>query len=397
MSGAQKTELSVAVVGGGIGGMATAAVLHSIGLQVTVFEQSQQLGEIGAGIAITPNSVRLMAEVPGLLEAVDRYGVRYGNESAYRRADGSKVAPLLIADSEGKFGSYGMHRADVLHIFAQLLPAEQIRTASRCVAVTSCVDAAQILTEDGRKHYFDVVIGADGIHSVARQFVAGPDVVQHSGVIAYRGLVPMELLPNWSDNTSDLWMGEGKHFLTYPVRSGQLMNYVGFVPSGMDLPESWSAPGDVDQLRQAFQGWDPRISHLLSQIDSTFWWSLNDREPIDTWVRGRVVLMGDAAHPMLPHLGQGANQAIEDAFALRDCFIRRDEFSTISELFEEYQRLRMPRATRIQQEARTTGNRFDTRGEFADPQQRDSDITNLLAFRRWIFDNHNETEHISTV
>lgn len=111
-------------------------------------------------------------------------------------------------------------------------------------------------------------------------------------------------------------MGERKHFLVYPVRGGTLINYVGFVPSDAEAEESWSAPGDVDMLRKAFEGWDPRVTNLLEQVETTHWWGLYDREPLATWTQGRLTLLGDAAHPMLPHLGQGANQSIEDGLAL---------------------------------------------------------------------------------
>ena len=132
----------------------------------------------------------------------------------------------------------------------------------------------------------------------------------------------MRCIPHWPTDCWQMWLGKGKHFLSFPVRSGELINYVGFVPADAEMKESWSAPGDPDVLRREFEGWDPRIGTLLSQVEKTFRWALYDREPLPTWTRGRLTLLGDAAHPMLPHLGQGANQSIEDGMALATILAR---------------------------------------------------------------------------
>ena len=145
-----------------------------------------------------------------------------------------------------------------------------------------------------------------------------------SGSVAYRGVLAHELIPHWPTGSWQMWLGKGKHFLTFPVRAGKLINYVGFVPADEATKESWSAPGDPDVLRQEFAGWDPRIGSLLQRVQATFRWALYDREPLPIWTRGRLTLLGDAAHPMLPHLGQGANQAIEDGMALATILARAD-------------------------------------------------------------------------
>ena len=137
-------------------------------------------------------------------------------------------------------------------------------------------------------------------------------------------MVAHERIPHWPTDRWLMWLGKGKHFLAFPVRAGKLINYVGFVPADQEMKESWSAPGDPDVLRGEFAGWDPRIEGLLQQVEKTFRWALYDREPLPTWTRGRLTLLGDAAHPMLPHLGQGANQAIEDGMALATILSRAD-------------------------------------------------------------------------
>ena len=162
----------------------------------------------------------------------------------------------------------------------------------------------------------DVAIGADGIHSVLRPFVVPPSKPVFHGSVAYRGLVPHARVPHWPTDAWQMWLGPSKHFLAFPVRAGELVNYVGFVPADEEMKESWSAKGDPDALRAEFAGWDPRIEELLAQVDTTFKWALYDRDPSPAWTDGRLTLLGDAAHPMLPHLGQGANQSIEDGMAL---------------------------------------------------------------------------------
>src|SRR5207244_2707544 len=181
-----------------------------------------------------------------------------------------------------------------------------------------------------------------------------------------------------------MWLGKGKHFLSFPVRSGELINYVGFVPADAEMKESWSAPGDPDVLRREFEGWDPRIGSLLSQVQATFRWALYDREPLPTWTRGRLTLLGDAAHPMLPHLGQGANQSIEDGMALATILSLANR-KTIPAALLAYERLRRERVALIQRGARENGLRYDS----ANPDLgiRDAQIAAHAEFRRRLYDH----------
>jgi salicylate hydroxylase len=178
-------------------------------------------------------------------------------------------------------------------------------------------------------------------------------------------------------------MGEGKHFLVYPVRRGELVNYVGFVPTDEAMRESWSAPGDPTVLAAEFAGWDPRVEGLLAQVEHTFRWGLYDREPLPTWTRGRLTLLGDAAHPMLPHVGQGANQAIEDGMALAAALSgaqRGDETAALA----GYEQLRRNRTSEIQRGARANGRRYDS--AYDDLAVRDAEIAASVRFRRWLYD-----------
>ncbi|MCI2422231.1 FAD-dependent monooxygenase [Saccharopolyspora sp. K220] len=374
--------LRVAIVGGGIGGMATANALVRHGIEVAVYEQAPELGEIGAGVLMTPNSVRLLERI-GMGPALAAVGARIGDGSQYYRKDGTLVAPILTTDSQGWNGMYGMHRADLLTILADGLPNGVIHTNHQCVGFDQDEAAAHLQFDNGASATADVVIAADGIHSALQRYVVAPSRPVHSGSVAYRGLIPAERLPWWRRGVSQLWMGEGKHFLVYPVRSGELINYVGFVPSDERTTESWSAPGDPVALAAAFAGWDSPIERLLTQVDTTFWWGLYDREPLSTWTNGRLTLLGDAAHPMLPHVGQGANQAIEDAVALATLLATRDG-NTAREALQAYESLRRPRVAEVQRGARANGQRYDS--AYDDLNERDAEIAASVTFRSWLYD-----------
>jgi salicylate hydroxylase len=181
-----------------------------------------------------------------------------------------------------------------------------------------------------------------------------------------------------------MWLGKGKHFLTFPLRAGKLINYVGFVPADEEMKESWSAPGDPNVLRREFADWEPRIGSLLSQVSATFRWALYDREPLLTWSRGRLTLLGDAAHPMLPHLGQGANQSIEDGMALATILARANR-ETVALALLAYEGLRRERVSLIQRGARENGLRYDSANP--DLGVRDAQIAAHAAFRRRLYDH----------
>jgi salicylate hydroxylase len=179
-----------------------------------------------------------------------------------------------------------------------------------------------------------------------------------------------------------MWAGPSKHFLVFPVRHGTMVNYVGFVPTDEQMKESWSAPGDPQVLREAFDGWDPRIGQVLAQVERTFRWALYDREPLPTWSQGRLTLLGDAAHPMLPHLGQGANQSVEDGMALATILAQTEAVAAPAAL-RAYERLRRERVAEIQHGARVNGLRLDS--EVADLKLRDSQLVAHAEFRKQLY------------
>ena len=374
---------NIAIVGGGIGGLFAANALLAQGLQVSVYEQAPVLGEVGAGVFLTPNSVRQLQRV-GLGPAVEKWGARVGPGSRYFRHDGSPIAPVQVTDSSGWNATFGMHRADLVELLADALPDNVVHTGHRCTGFEQHDDVARVSFSNGAVAEADVIVAADGIHSELRPCVFPPSNPVFSGSVAYRGVLPLERIPDWPTDSWLMWLGKAKHFLTFPVRAGQLINYVGFVPADEQMKESWSSPGDPDVLRREFAGWDPRIETLLQQVQMTFRWALYDREPLPTWTRGRLTLLGDAAHPMLPHLGQGANQSIEDGMALATILAHADR-TTVPAALAAYERLRRERVAQVQRGARENGMRYDS--AYADLGVRDAEIAAHAAFRKKLYDH----------
>lgn len=374
---------NIVIVGGGIGGLFAANALIAQGLSVSVYEQAPALGEVGAGVYLTPNSVRHLERL-GLGPAVEKWGARVGPNSHYFRRDGSPIAPVQVTDSSGWNATFGMHRADFINFLAAALPEGVVNTGHRCVNFAQDGDRARVTFANGTSAEADIVIGADGIHSELRPHVFPPSTPVFSNTSAYRGTVPHERVPDWPVDRWQMWLGKGKHFLVFPLRAGKLINFVGFVPADQEMKESWSAPGDPDALRRDFAGWDPRLQNLLAQVHKTFRWALYDREPLPTWSKGRLTLLGDAAHPMLPHLGQGANQSIEDGMALAT-ILARTERQTIPAALQAYEKLRRERVAQVQRGARENGLRYDASG-YADVAKRDAEIAAHANFRKKLYD-----------
>jgi salicylate hydroxylase len=379
----RRKRIRVVVIGGGIGGLFAANALVAGGLDVAVYEQAPALGEIGAGVFLTPNSVRHLQRV-GLGPAVERAGARVGAGSQYFRHDGAPIAPVQVTDSSGWNATFGMHRADLVDLLANALPQGVVHTGHRGIGFEQAGDVARVSFENGASSEGDIVIAADGIHSELRHYAAPPSRPVFHGSVAYRGVLAHHLIPHWPTDRWLMWLGKARHFLTFPVRGGELINYVGFVPADAEMKESWSAPGDPDMLRREFEGWDPRIGSLLKEVQKTFRWALYDREPLPAWTKGRLTLLGDAAHPMLPHLGQGANQSIEDGMALATILARAEPENAPAALLA-YERLRRERVAAVQRGARENGMRYDS--SYADLGVRDAEIAAHAAFRRKLYDH----------
>ncbi len=371
----------VVIVGGGIAGLFAANALLAHGLRVAVYEQAPALGEVGAGVFVTPNAVRNLQRV-GLGSAVEKFGSLVGPGSSYFRHDGAPIAPVQVTDASGWNATYGMHRADYVELLAANLPAGIVHTGHRAIGFEQNAERARVRFDNGAMAEADVVVGADGIHSEMRPHVFPPSTPVFHGTISYRGLVARERIPEWPMDRWQMWAGPSKHFLVFPVRHGTMVNYVGFVPTDEQMKESWTAPGDPAALRREFEGWDPRIGNVLAQVDHTFRWALYDREPLPTWSKGRLTLLGDAAHPMLPHLGQGANQGIEDGMALATILAQTDRANVPAALLA-YERLRRERVADVQRGARQQGLRVDSAS--GDLSTRDAELAAHAEFRKHLY------------
>ena len=375
-------RIRAAIVGGGIGGLTAANALIRAGIDVTVYEQAPALGEVGAGVFLYPNGLRQLERM-GFGPSLAEVGAKVAEGSEYYRMDGTLVGPVLTTDSSGWNGFYGMHRADLLRVFADALPRSAVRTGHRCVGIEQDADLARLHFGNGHTAEADIVIGADGIQSVVQKFVVAPSTPEYSGSRAYRGLIERAKLPGWREAAHQIWMGDGKHFMVFPVRRGELLNYVGFVPTSEQTVESWSAVGDRDELAASFTGWDARVVELLAKVETCFWWGLYDRGPLTTWSNGRLTLLGDAAHAMLPHVGQGANQAIEDGVALAILLSGRTA-AEVPTALKHYETLRRARTDIVQAEARRNGLRYDSRS--GSLEQRDREIAASAEMRKWFYD-----------
>jgi len=371
------SAVRVAVVGAGIGGLAIAAALEQAGIEAVVLEQAQGLGEVGAGISMSPNSLREVDRL-GLTPALDAVAVERDAAAAFYTAD-CRVADVPSI-GRGRATAKTVHRADLIGVLARGVRAGTIRLGSRVTRIEQDADGVTIGIDGGGIERFDAAIGADGIHSVVRGAVAADAPPVFSGMIAYRGLVPRARIPWWEYDELSMFLGGDRHFLTFPVRSGELINFVGFVVADDAMRESWSLPGDPAVLAGLFGRFGEPVRRFLAEVDTTFRTGLYDRDPLAGWVHGRIALAGDAAHAMLPHAGQGANQAIEDAAALAVVLAGRAPAELPAALLD-YERARIGRASFIQLFSRRLGLEYD--GGFASLSPAES-LADKVAVRRWI-------------
>ncbi|GAA4718703.1 FAD-dependent monooxygenase [Phytohabitans rumicis] len=341
----------IAIVGGGIGGLAAAAFLHRAGLPVTVYEQAGQLKEVGAGVVVAPNAARLLRRLGVMDELLSRC-VRLEVGWEFRRwRDGTVLsAEDLESSCERLYGehTYTAHRADLLEVIRRAVPDEAIRLGKRCVDVVTRADRPVLRFDDGEVAEADVVVGADGVHSAIRGALAPAVPAAYSGICAFRALVPAEQAPPFARRRAQtLWIGPGHHLVHYPISAGKFVNLVAFAPAGDYSVESWTATATVEEFLAEFDGWDARLVDLIRSAGTPGRWALLDRAPLPRWTYGTVTLLGDAAHPMFPFFAQGAAQAIEDAAVLARCLAV--DPADPADALRRYEELRIPRTSRIQQ------------------------------------------------
>jgi salicylate hydroxylase len=375
---------SIGIVGGGIGGLAAALALLRAGFDVHVYEQAPALGEVGAGVQISPNASRILHGF-GLAEELARTGVRPLAWHQRRWDDGRTLLRTPLAEPlEAAFGfpHYQMHRADLLAALAGSVPAARVHLGHRLAGLIDHGDRVEARFANGVRAEVDVLVGADGIHSPVRRILFGPEHPRFTGCVAYRGLVPVERLRELElEVTAQVWMGPGRHFVHYLVSSQRLVNFVAVVEQDTWTRESWTDRGELADALAAFDGWHPQVRAIMAAVDETFVWALFDRTPLERWSAGRVTLLGDACHAMLPFMAQGAAMAIEDGATLAACLAAGG--ADVAASLRRYELLRIPRTSRIQ--AMSTGNK--TRFHLPDGrEQQERDAHMSAGSTDWSFD-----------
>ena len=322
---AKATAPKVIIVGGGIGGLTAALALLKRGVDVEVYEQSGALKEAGAGVQIGPNGTRVLFAL-GLQEALSRVQVvPTEREIRHWRSGETWEWFQLGASSIERFGTPHLllHRGDLLGILAEAvmqMKPDAVTLNKRCVAVSQTADNAEVRFADGHVVRSAFVVGADGIHSKVRECLFGPGRAEFTGCVAWRGLVPMASLPpHLARMVGTNWLGPRGHVLHYPVRRGELMNYISIVERDDWQQESWTIEGSKGELANDFRGWHADVHTLIEGLDTPYKWALFLRGPMPHWTQQRITLLGDACHPTLPFLGQGAVMAIEDAYVVAAC------------------------------------------------------------------------------
>ena len=345
----------VVVIGAGIGGLTAALALLKRGIDVQVYEQSNQLKEVGAGIQISSNGTRVLYAL-GLEDALKRVQVLPSRRVIRHWSTGETWNWFdLGATTAQRYGTphVMLHRGDLHSLLADAVRAlkpDTVKLGRRCAAISTDDDHAEVRFEDGESMYAAYVIGADGIHSKVRAGLFGSDRPEFTGCVAWRGLVPMEKLPpHLQTMLGTNWLGPHGHVLHYPVRRGEIMNFISFVERDDWQVESWVTQGTKDELANDFRGWHSDVHEIISQIETPYKWALMVRGPMPRWSQGRVTLLGDACHPTLPFLGQGGVMAIEDGYVVAACLDKYFDDPTTA--FARYEEIRRERTATVVRKA----------------------------------------------
>ena len=353
----------VGIIGAGIGGLSAALALQRAGVRVRVFEQSPQLGEVGAGISLSPTAAHALNDL-GLHGTLESKAYKPEDQCVRHWRDGRPLA--WVNRGQALFDKYGeryylIHRADLHDALASAVRAndpEAIVLDARCVAISQDEQGATLKLASGASYSFEVLVGADGSRSVVRHHLFGALEPQYTGYIAWRGLVPLHLVPKEIlEPPSGAFVGPGHLVNRYPVRNGELLNFVAFAERKDWTEEGWSIRSTVKELLDEFEGWTSWVRRFMELVPPhlLFKWGLFDREPLETWTRGRITLLGDAAHPVLPFLGHGAVLAIEDGVVLARALAGATRHE---DALQRYERARMERAAFVVRQSRAAGKTF---------------------------------------
>ncbi|KAG9124895.1 hypothetical protein FRC07_009823 [Ceratobasidium sp. 392] len=356
-------KLSILVVGGGIGGLSAALCLASSGHQITVLESAPVFDEVevGAGVRLTPNCARVLVRW-GFGDELRELGLRPEVVQLFRY-NGEVLVNKSLANAQYAQLWYDVHRGDLHQMLFRAVSSLSNVTLRPNSEVTSCTVTGDnqpviVTLKSGEHLSSELVVGADGVRSIVRRSVLDiPDHPQKTGEAVYRAVIPTDLLLGYPElrdlvETPGLrsWLGPGRHVVAYPIRGKSLMNIAMFVPDD-NAVESWKSEGDLGRIRAEFQLWELRIQQLLDCTPKVLRWALKIRDPLTTWHRHGVVLLGDACHPMLPYRAQGAAMAIEDAAVLGSLFAKHSDEHSVEFLLNAYEELRIPRTAAVQRDS----------------------------------------------
>ena len=345
-----RSRPKIAIIGAGMGGLTVAATLRLFGFDVDVYEQAKKIDRLGAGIQMMPNSMKVLRRI-GVEDRVRSTSFEPYSHLNRTWDTGEVVRELPMPESLFGAPYLCMHRADLHAHLASILPPEIIHLNKKVAGVDQGAGQVTLAFEDRSTARADAVIAADGVHSLVRDLIVGPDMPIHKGRIAYRAVFPSKLLNGLDIGPSRTkWWGIDRHIVIYYTRRDRSeLYFVTSVPEPAEwlTKESWSAKGDVRELRRAYEGFHPNVTGVLDACPDCHKWAILEREPLPRWSDGRVVLLGDACHPMTPYMAQGAATAIEDAAVLSRCL---DEVNgeDIEGAFARYEAHRKPRTARIQ-------------------------------------------------
>lgn len=349
------------ISGAGIGGLTAALALIKKGQNVQVLEQATELKEIGAGLQLSPNVLRALFAL-GLEDALKAVVAEpVGKEiRLWNTGETWKLFDLGARCIEDYGYPYFMifrpDLHDILYRAVEQLCPGTVMLGARVVEVTQDEAGVEAITHEGHRFQGKVMIAADGVHSVIRNQYFGEDRPEFSGCLAWRGVIPTSLLPDHlGRNVGVNWVGPGGHVINYTLRNGELMNFVGILERDDWTVESWTTQGTHEECHLDFTGWHDDIHTMIDNIQIPFKWALMSRPPLQEWVRGRVALLGDAAHPTLPFLAQGAGMAIEDGYVMADALCH---YERVEDALQAFENARSERCTRIVQKSTENGRRF---------------------------------------